>query len=356
MKKIWLYILCSTVFLALDAIPSDINAKVLKFQESGEFVWCGDKYLAISRHSRGADAGIRLLDVDHGHARQLTTTKTHRVVACTADGKHIFYVENGVDGSMYELDIENGSQNSIYTKNTFQHRAIEEYPISSSGDTLIGPTTLNDRIALSDRYVNVLHIPEAFSSSNVEGITWSKNGTLFLIVGAGFGEHMNTQQTLLIRKTGELNFKTVNLPSIKNARFRQIGWSEATNRLYMLAWSDGARLYEFDPNGPKRLRHLLARNVTELKAMPNGGLVYIQDEGADYSAPDSVAISDTSHRLLLMRTPQGELMELLKVPYKSIGISNIQISPSGMDVAVQVKKIDGLNNMMEIHVLKHIAK
>lgn len=356
MKKILLFLLWGVVFVSPYARPLDINVKVLKFQESGEFVWCGDKYLAISRHSRGADAGIRLLDIDSGHVRQLTAVKTHRVVACTSDGKHIFYVENGVDGAMNEFDVDNGKQQLIYTNNPFQHRIIEESPINISGDILIGPATSKDRILLSNRAVDVTHVPDAFSKKNVDGITWSGNGTLFLIVGAGFSDNKNSPQKLLIKKNGEPHFNATDLPSIKNARFMQIGWSGATKRLYLLAWSGGAKLYEIDPDELKHSRRLVANNVTEFKMMPNGGLVYIQHVGADYSAPDSVTISQTSHRLLLMRTPQGKLMELLKVPYKFIGISGIQASPNGVNVAVRVTKIDGRNNQMEIQVFKHVDK
>lgn len=354
-RTILLVLLVGAAFLSQNSRSLESNNDALKFRESGEFVWCGEKHLAISRHSKGSDAGIRLLDINTGQARQLTSTKTHRVVACTIDGKHIFFVENGVDGALNELDVESGNKNVIYTNNSFQHRAIEEHPINSSGDALIVPETIKDRISLSDRTMSSIHIPDEYSGRNIDGITWSRDGNLFLIIGAGIRDGSSIHQTLLKKNGGEQYFIAINLPGIKNARYRQMVWSEAASRLYLLAWSDGAKLYEFDPHIPKRRPRLVEKNISELQVLLNGNLIYVQDVGADYSAADSVAIGETSHRLLVMRTPHGELIELLKEPYRTVGISNIQVSPNGKDIAVQVKKVDGLNKLVEIQVLTNVS-
>lgn len=338
------------------ATRSDIKyferPKISRFQEPGEFVWCGTKHLAISKHGRGADAGIRLLDIESGHVRQLTTVKTHRVVACTPDGKHIFFVENAIRGTMNEFDIDSGKQQVIYSKNVFQHEAIEEVPISPSGEHLIGPVTLSKRVTLSDRTLNGVHIPDGFSEKNFTGIAWSRDGTVFFVIGSDFGDNKNNPQKLLIQNPGNPHPREISLPSIKNAQFRQAEWSDMTKRLYLLAWSDTAKLYEFDPEKPAHSLRLMA-SVDEFKLMPNGDLVYIKNFGADYSSKPDVAIIDQrAHRSLLLRTHQGKLTELLKVSYKSLGISSIQLSPDGKAIAVRITKIDGRNDSMEIQIFQ----
>lgn len=307
--------------------------------------------MAISRHSRGADAGIRLLTIDNGFVRQLTTGKAHRVVACTSDGKHIFYVENGVDGSLNELDVGSGKRRLIYANNPFQHRTIEEAPISASGELLIGPVKPTGQPLLADRAVEAVQIPDAYSRSSVEAITWARDGTLFLSMGTGRGK-----QELLIRRIGKPGFSAVTLPKLQGLRVSQLGWSDATSHLYMLAWGDGASIYEMNPNEPKRVRRLKAQNVSELKVMPNGSLVFIQDVGVDYSPPDRATIDQVAHRLLLVRTPSEKMVALLKVPYKSVGLSGVQISPNGLDVAVRVEAIGGRNDQTEIQVFQRVAE
>lgn len=350
-----LLLLWAVTSIALNAEAAGIDVKhyegrkISRFQESGEFVWCGLKHLAISKHSKGTDAGIRLLDIESGYVRQLTTVKTHRVVACTPDGKHIFFVENGVHGVMNEFDIDKGKQQLIYSKNIFQHEVIEETPISPSGEFMIGPVTLSERVTLSDRTINMMHISDEFSKKHVGGMAWSGDGTALLVIDSDFGDKKNPQK-LLILKYGNAHPRIIDLPSIRNAQFMQAGWSDVTKRLYLLTWGDAARLYEFDPEKRLHSLRLIATDVEEFKILPNGDLVYIQIFGVDYSKLDVAIIDQRAHRSLLILTAQGKLTELLKVPYKSLGISDIQVSPNGGAVAVRINKIDGRNDSMEIQV------
>lgn len=353
------FLLCVTsVALHAEVTGFDITtyggSQVSRFHESGEFVWCGTKHLAISKHSKGADAGIRLLNIEDGHVRQLTTVKTHRVVACTPDGKHIFFVENGVHGVMNEFDIDNGKQQIIYSKNIFKHEAIEEAPISPSGEFIIGPSTLSERVTISDRTINSIHIPNEFLEKYVKGITWSGDGTVYLVFGSDSGNNKNNPQKLLIQKSGDTHSRAIDLPSIRNAQFMQAGWSEVAKRLYLLSWRDAAKLYEFDPEKPTTSLRLITTDADEFKLMSNGDLVYVQSFGVDYSKPDVATIDQAAHRSLLLRTAQGKLTELLKVPYKSLGISGIQISPKSDAIAVRVKNNGVRNDSAEIIVF-HIV-
>lgn len=335
-------LLAILVAVNAEAAESDVlsneGLKISRFQEPGEFVWCGAKYLAISKHSRGADAGIRLLDIEDGRVRQLTTVKTHRVVACTSDGRHIFFVENGVHGVMNELDVEKGKQRTIYSKNLFQHEVIEEFPISPSGEFLIGPFTLKEPVTLSDRAISEMHVPDEFAEKHVSGIAWSGDGTVFLVIGSDFGDNKNNPQKLLILKSGNGHHRAIDLPSIKNAQFMQAGWSDVVRRLYLLSWRDTAKLYELDPEMPVTSLRLIATDVDEFKMMPNGNLVFVQSVGA-------------AHRLLMLRTPQGQSTALLKLPYQSFGISGIQVSPNGDAIAVRVKEIGRRDVSSELQVI-----
>lgn len=324
--------------------------KIARFQESGEFVWCGTKHLAISRHSKGSDAGIRLLNIEDGRIRQLTTIKTHRVIACTPDGKHIYFVENGVQGVMSELDVGNGQQQIVYSKNTFQHEVLEEAPISPSGEILIGPATLSKRVILSDRTVSAMHVPNDYSEKFIKGIAWSGDGAVFIIFGSDFGNNKNNPQQLLIQRNGDIHPRVIDLPSIKNAQFMQAGWSDVSKRLYLLSWRDTAKLYEIDPEEVKHSLHLIATDVDEFRLMPNGNIVYVQNFGVNYSKSDSATIKSNAHRSLLLRTTSGKYIEMLRVPYSTLGISGIQISPNGKAVATRVTNNDGQNESMEILV------
>jgi len=297
-----------------------------------------------------------LLNTEDGSISQLTAIGTQRVVACTPDGKHIFFVENGVQGVMNEFDVDKGKRQIIYSKNVFQHEVIEGSPISPSGEFLIGPSILNERVTLSDRTVNTMHVPDEFSKKFVSGIAWSGDGTAFLVMGSDFGNNKNNPQKLLINKNGNIHPRVIDLPSIKNAQFMQAGWSDVAKRLYLLSWRDAAKLYEFDPEKPTTSLRLIARDADEFKLMSNGNLVYVRSIGADYSKPDDVAIIDqTAHRSLLLRTAQGKLTELLTVPYISLGISGIQVAPQGDDIAVRLTKIDGRNDSSEIFVFHSVG-
>lgn len=330
--------------------------KTSRFSESGEFVWCGDKHLAISKHSRGSDAGIRLLDVSNGNIRQLTTVKTHRVVACTADGKHIFFVENGTRGVMNELDIDKNKQQKVYEENLFQHEVIEDSPVSPSAELLVGPATLSERINLSDRTLNTIHIPKEFSEKYVKGISWSADGVLFIVFGSDSGANKSNLQKLLIMKGRNAPTKIIDLPNIKQAQFMQIGWSDVASRLFLLSWKDVARLYEIDPEKPASSLRLIATDVDDFKLMANGSLVYIKNYGADYSKPDKSTIEEVAHRSLMLRTPHGKQMELLQVPYVSMGVSGIQISPQGESIAVRVKSNRERNGPVEIFIFHALSK
>jgi len=325
--------------------------KISRFQESGDFVWCSAKYLAVSKHSRDPDAGIRLLNIESGQVRKLTTNTRHRVVACTPDDKHIFFVENGIRGTVNEFDIDRGKQQVIYSNNLFQHGVIEDAPISPSGELLIGPRTLSERVTLSDRSLNGIHIPDDFLGKTVSGIAWSEDEAVFLVFNSELGDSKNNPQKLLTMKSGNLHPKVIDLPSIKDNQFRQAGWSSVARRLYLLAWDD-AKLYELEPENPTQSLRLIAKDVLEFKTMPNGALVYLQIFGVtDSKRDDTSTIDKDAYRSLLLQTAKGEIAELLRVPYMSLGISGIQVSPGGEAIAVGITKIGGRNDVTEINIL-----
>ena len=344
----------TSIALNADAADSDVKnlerPKISRFQESGDFVWCSAKYLAVSKHSRGPDAGIRLLNIESGQVRKLTTNTRHRVVACTPDDKHIFFVENGIRATVNEFDIDKGKQQVIYSNNLFQHGVIEDAPISPSGELLIGPRTLSERVTLSDRSLNGIHIPDDFSGKTVSGIAWSEDGTVFVVFNSEFGDNKNSPQKLLILKSGNLRPTVIDLPSIKDNQFRQAGWSSVARRLYLLAWDD-AKLYELDPENPTQSLRLIAKDVDEFKTMPNGALVYLQTFGVVSSKRDDTStIHRGAHHSLLLQTAKGEVAELLRVPYISLGISGIQVSPNGESIAFRITKIGQRNDSAEIDI------
>jgi len=330
--------------------------KISRFQESGDFVWCSAKYLAVSKHSRDPDAGIRLLNIESGQVRKLTTNTRHRVVACTPDDKHIFFVENGIRGTVNEFDIDRGKQQVIYSNNLFQHGVIEDAPISPSGELLIGPRTLSERVTLSDRSLNGIHIPDDLSGRTVSGIAWSEDGTVFVVFNSELGDSKNNPQKLLTMKSGNLHPKVIDLPSIKDNQFRQAGWSSVARRLYLLAWDD-AKLYELEPENPTQSLRLIAKDVLEFKTMPNGALVYLQIFGVtDSKRDDTSTIDKDAYRSLLLQTAKGEIAELLRVPYRSLGIRGIQVSPGGEAIAVRITKIGGRNDVTEINIFHAWSK
>jgi len=344
----------TSIALSADAAGADVKnferPKISRFQESGDFVWCSAKYLAVSKHSRGPDAGIRLLNIESGQVRKLTTNTRHRVVACTPDDKHIFFVENGISGTVNEFNVDKGKQQVIYSNNLFQHGVIEDAPISPSGELLIGPRTLSERVTLSDRSLNGIHIPDEFSGKTVSGIAWSEDGTVFLVFNSELGDSKSNPQKLLTMKSGNLHPKAIDLPRIKDNQFRQAGWSSVAKRLYLLAWDD-AKLYELDPENPTQSLRLIAKDVGEFKTMPNGALVYLQIFGvADSKRDDTSTIKKDAHRSLLLQTAKGEVAELLRVPYMSLGISGIQVSPKGESIAVRITKIGQRNDSAEINI------
>ncbi len=345
----------NSIALNAEAAGSDVKnferPEISRFQESGDFVWCSAKYLVVSKHSRGPDAGIRLLNIESGQVRKFTTNTRHRVVACTPDDKHIFFVENGIRGTVNEFDIDKGKQQVIYSNNLFQHGVIEDAPISPSGELLIGPRTLSERVTLSDRSLNGIHIPDEFSGKTVAGIAWSEDGTVFLVFNSELGDSKNNPQKLLIMKSGNLHPKVIDLPRIKDNQFRQAGWSSLARRLYLLAWDD-AKLYELDPENPTQSLRLIAKDVDEFKTMPNGALVYLQTFGVVSSKRDDTStIHRGAHHSLLLQTAKGKSTELARVPFISLGMSGIQVSPNGESIAVRITKNGQPNDSAEIQVI-----
>jgi hypothetical protein len=316
------------------------GTKVSRFKETGEYVWCGENHLAISRHSLpclGGDAGIRLLNIEDGSVDQLTANCAHRVVACTSDGKHIFFVDHKNRGSMFVFDIAQREQQQIYSNNVGNHTFIENYPISPSGDILIGPTTLKGPVVLSDRSVNVVHVPDAFAERYVPSVTWSGNGSVFIIIGSVIGGNKNNPQQVIVQRYGDNDSKIFNLPNIPTADFYQSGWSDRTKRLYLLSWREAADLYEIDPESPADSLRMIAPDVDQFKVASNGILAYEQhlvDENISTGTYGSM-------RILVLRTAQGKLTELFKVPYHFVGIMDLQISPEGKKLAIWVKKLFG---------------
>ena len=78
----------------------------------------------------------------------------------------------------------------------------------------------------------------------------------------------------------------------------------------------------------------------------------MQVVGVDNSGPnDTSTIKKDAHRSLLLQTAKGEVAELLRVPYVSLGISGIQVSPKGESIAVRITKIGQRNDSAEIQVI-----
>ncbi len=143
----------------------------------------------------------------------------------------------------------------------------------------------------------------------------------------------------------------IDLPRVKDNQFRQAGWSSAAKRLHLLAWDDG-KLYELDPENPAHSLRLIAKDVEEFKTMPNGALVYLQIFGVvDSKRDDTSTIDKDAYRALLLQTTKGEVAELLRVPYMSLGISGIQVSPNGESIAFRMTKIGRRNDSAEIQVI-----
>lgn len=329
------------------------NLRITSFRQSGEFTWCGEKHLAISKHSRDTDAGIRLLDIDDGQIRRITTNKAHRVLACTPDGRHLFFVENGVHGTLNELDIVSGKHQIIYSKNIFKHEAITEAPISPTGEYLLGPSELGNEIRLSDRVLKVLHVPKAFSSKFIEGATWSRDGTAYVIFGSDLGDSQNGPQKLLILKSGDVQMRVVDMPRIRNTQFTHVWLTENKKRLYLLGADEG-KLYELAPPPPHGGASLkqIANMIEEVSPRPNGGLFLIKNSGVNYSKNDRAVIDKSARRSLLLMDDHGRITELLRVPYLILSMGNIKVSPRGGIVAIGTAKLGDRNNSDEILVLR----
>ncbi len=314
-----------------------------KVKKTSEFVWCGGNHLAISKHSLpclGGDAGVGLMNIEDGSVDQLTANCAHKVVTCTWDGKHIFFVDGDFAGSMFEFDIAKREQQQIYSNNLRQHNGIENAPISPSGDILIGPATLKGPVVLSDRRVNVVHVPDAYAEKYVPSVTWSDNGAVFIVIGSDFGSNENNPQQVIVQKYGYKDPRLFDPPYIQNAEFFQSGWSDIANRLYLLSWQDKADLYEIDPESPTNSLRMIAPHVDNFKVASNGILAYVQHVVDETSSTGYYG----SLSKLVLRTAQGKITELLKVPILSVGMRDIQISPDSKNLAVRVRKLTGRNS------------
>lgn len=314
-----------------------------KVKKTSEFVWCGGNHLAISKHSLpclGGDAGVGLMNIEDGSVDQLTENCAHKVVTCTLDGKHVFFVDGDFAGSMFEFDIAKREQQQIYSNNLRKHNYIENAPISPSGDILIGPATLKGPVVLSDRNANVVHVPDAYAEKFVSSVTWSGNGTVFIVIGSDFGNNEINPQQVIFQQYGYTDPKIYDLPNIKGAQFYQSGWSDATKRLYLLSWQDEADLYEIDPETPANSLRMIAPHVDNFKVASNGTLAYVQNVVDESSSAGYYG----SLSKLVLRTAQGKLTELLKVPIHLVGIMDIQISPDSKNLAVRVRKLTGRNS------------
>lgn len=312
----------------------EINGrKAIRFHVSGSFIWCGPGYLALSH---GENAGIRLLNITNGNTDQLTTVKSHHPVACTPDGKYVFFVDTVNKGRLEVIDVINRKQDIIFSKKEFSHPFIDEQLMSPSGMYLLGPATLKMQIELSDRIIQGLPIPPNMLKYELRngGLAWAGDKKAYIL----FGEFPLLQKLMVLHARTKNMAELINLPKVENYRFMgRIRYAEKSDKLYLLAWpesEDGVpMLYMLDPDKPDKSMQLVDSNVDEFNVLHNGSVVYVKTIGVNYSHADFSVFSKSSKKTLFSRSVEGVTAELLSVPYATSGISDIQVSSGGNEIS-----------------------
>ncbi|MEQ1741201.1 MAG: hypothetical protein ABL869_01695 [Candidatus Nitrotoga sp.] len=330
---------------------SNINGrKVTRFNVSGEFVWCGAENIAIS----GGYGGVRLLNIDSGKILQLAAEKSYRGVACTPDGKQVFFLDNASTGKLGVIDVVSGKQDTIYSKNIFSHLPIGERPISPSGTHLLVPSKLNVPVQVSGKKLEFVPVPRILGDEEIDDVAWIGSQELYLLFGRS-----NPQRLLATSNQTKKNIE-IKLPIVKGYQFRKIAWADEKRQLYLLAWPESEesvpRLYIFYPDLPTKPIRLIASNVVDFDLLPNGIAAYVQTEGVNFSIPDKAIINKSARRILVYRGSDGKKEELISVPYLSEGISHVHFSPLHNAIAFSWRDINGGSGSTSSVAILHITR
>ena len=285
--------------------------------------------------------------INSGSLRKVTQSQTDHAVACTSDGRYVFFTDTSAHGNLSVVDVDSRIQRMIYSNNKFNHWIIEDAPISPSGRHVIGPVTLNSEIELSDRRLRGLTLPSLLSDEYISGIAWAHDDQLYLLFGSE-----------ILRKLMILDIKNnmasvINLPQIKGYIFGRIRWAEQ-GQLFLQTVADAElapRLYTIDIKNPKESLKIIGDGIDDFSVLPDGSVVYTQATGVNYQMDRSVIEPETAYQILAKRNPQGSIETLISLPYLSSGMLGIQASQSSQAIAFTQQPTPGDFNRSVINVL-----
>ena len=305
--------------------------RLIQYKNSGDFIWCGNEHLALST---GANGGVRLLNVATGRLRQLTTVKTHRGVACTPDGRYVFFRDDTVQrGRLEVLDAVTDQRRVIYDGLPFSNEAIAEAPLSPSGKYLLRPASMRGPIELNDRVLKVLRLPD-MPNELVQSIAWWGDESVYLLFG---GLKTPVQRLLVVEvKTNQNRF--IELPSVEDRLLKDMAGSLNSHRLYAIGWSDsesldGAKLFSFDPRDIKGTVRQVAVGVDRFCVMSDGTVFYAQLLDVKFPSVNSDSQISAPSEQLMVRAPTGKIRKILGLTDTTTTMRRMQPSPDDRAVA-----------------------
>ncbi len=302
------------------------------FKGSFNFVWCGTEHLALDLH--GQNGGIRLLNIATGKLRQITKDTYHGVMACTSDGKHIFFTDRRSHGRIDAVDVVTAKQEVVSAALPKGYLGIGEARdrISPAGRYVVGTDADKKSVGLSDRELRRVVLPPPANNEFANGIAWVNDDQLYLLITQGTSREKLME---IVAETSE--HQIVEIPPVKGYSFGQIQWNRRSQELYLLGWPNSEdetpALFRFDPRRKKDPPQVVVRALDHYSLLPSGRIVYVRTIGVDYSQTDKAVISKDARRELVVKAASGEERMLMSVPYMTESIGAIMVSSSGQDIA-----------------------
>ncbi len=352
----YLYLVVALTLMAVNTVHADANGTnpsaygtvTLRYPASGDFVWCGSKHLALSH---GKFPGIRLLNINNGTFIELSTDKPHQhAVACTPDGKNLFFIDNAVSGEMNVLDISSGKQQVVYSGNKRLQSKIEKSPVSLSGRSLLGPVSFRRDLELSDQRIKGLYIPNILKEEVVDDVAWADDETLYIL----FGGSTKIQKLFIQSSLGQ--GRVVNLPNETGYWFKQIEWGGQANSLYLLAWPDNdmgdSKLFSFAPSRQMDgLKLLVSGHFDSFGVLGGQGVVYIQTVGVEYNQDNSY-VSDSAQSIIkLYSVALEKSRDLFSIDYSPEYIRDLRVSPDRSHLAFLYSKKGNKNKEIVVYLV-----